>query len=92
MNTYTIFQLIVFFELQSARDFEDIKGILEIINSSEIKSNKKRDLVLNKLRNAALLDIEFIKAMPSQLRESIMEEFFRKAEKRKPKTPRNHET
>jgi hypothetical protein len=90
MNTYTIFQLVVFFELQERRDFETIKEILAIINSKEVKADKKRGLVLDKLRNAALLDIEFISAMPPQSRESIMAEYFRRAEKIKPKKPRNH--
>ncbi|MDH4472281.1 MAG: hypothetical protein QE487_06715 [Fluviicola sp.] len=79
MNTYTIFQLLVFFDTQSHRDFETIKEVLTIIDSKEIKSEKKHGLILNLLRNAALLDIEFIKVMPQSVRESIIEEYIRKS-------------
>lgn len=86
MNTYTIFQLLVFFDTQSHRDFETIKEVLAIIDSSEIENEKKHELILNSLRHAALLDIEFIRAMPEAVRESIMAEYFRRAERKS----RNH--
>ncbi|WP_300667096.1 hypothetical protein [Fluviicola sp.] len=86
MNNYEIFQLLLFLDLQSQRDFETIKEALAIVHSTEIKSEKKYGLILNLFRNAALLDNEFVKSMPQELRESIISEYIRKAEKKS----RNH--
>jgi hypothetical protein len=73
--TYSLFQLLVFFDAQSHCDFKTIRDVVGIVDSTNIPDEHKRDLILQTLRQAAFLDIEYIKAMPESVRKSIIDAY-----------------
>lgn len=76
--TYSLFQLLVFFDGQSHCGFQTVYDVLNIIDSKTILDELKRDLILQTLRQAALLDIEYIKAMPDSVKQSIIAAYQKK--------------
>ncbi len=76
--TYSLFQLLLFFDSQSHCDFQAIYAVLEVIDSQIILDTEKRTLIIQILREAALFDIEYIQAMPASVKQALIIEYQKK--------------
>lgn len=83
--TYSLFQLLVFFDTQFHCDFQAIYEVLDIIDSKTIPDDDKLNLILQTLRQAALFDNDFLKKMPDNVKQSILEVYQKKYDEQKPK-------
>lgn len=76
--TYSLFQLLVFFDSQSHCNFRAIYDVLSIIDSKVIVDTDKRDLILETLRQAMLLDKEYLNEMPESVKQAILAAYQKK--------------
>ena len=77
---YTLFQVLLFFDLEEQRNFSTIKYILAVIDSKGIRTEDKQNLILKALRDASFYDTDYIRSLSQEEKEEIMLEYLRKSE------------
>lgn len=77
---YTLFQILLFFDLQEQQNFSAIRHVLAIIDSKAIRTEDKQALILQALREASFYDTDYIKAMPQEMKEEIIREYLRQSQ------------
>ena len=78
--SYTLFQVLMFFNTEEQRNFSTIKYILAVIDSKGIRTEDKQNLILKALRDASFYDTDYIRSLPQEEKEQIMLEYLRKSE------------
>lgn len=78
--SYTLFQVLMFFDSEEHRNFSTIKYILSVIDSKGIRTEDKQSLILKALRDVAFYDTDYIRSLSQEEKEEIMLEYLRKSE------------
>ncbi len=76
--SYSIAQVLIFFDTQSHRNFETIHEVLEIIDSKEVETEIKQEVIIQTLREAGFYDDIFIRNMPEALKQKVIAKYTKK--------------
>ena len=71
ITKYSIYKLLIFFKHESLVSFGTIKKVQSIIDSEAIKEENKKEMILQVLRNAGLVEEDYRPEVPDEVYQEI---------------------